>query len=305
MRLSSFDTKAENVLQLLTRHWGLELPKLLITVQGGILNFDLQPKLKRVFRKGLLKAAKTTGAWIITGGTSTGVTRHVGDAISDRATKLKNKVVAIGIAPWGIVENKEELIGKDVVVPYHCVSSPKSNYAVLNSNHSYFLLVDNGTVGKYGGEIIFRKRLERFIAQQKISITSGVQGRGVPVICVVLEGGANTIRSVLEYVTDKPPVPVVVCDGSGRAADLLAFTHKYAQEDGTMVESLRDQLILTIQKTFQYSPEQAEKLFLELMLCVKKRELITVFRMGEGAQDIDLAILTALLKGTNASALTS
>lgn len=302
VRLSSFDTKAENVLQLLTRHWGLELPKLLITVQGGILNFDLQPKLKRVFRKGLLKAAKTTGAWIITGGTSTGVTRHVGDAISDRATKLKNKVVAIGIAPWGIVENKEELIGKDVVVPYHCVSSPKSNYAVLNSNHSYFLLVDNGTVGKYGGEIIFRKRLERFIAQQKISITSGVQGRGVPVICVVLEGGANTIRSVLEYVTDKPPVPVVVCDGSGRAADLLAFTHKYAQEDGTMVESLRDQLILTIQKTFQYSPEQAEKLFLELMLCVKKRELITVFRMGEGAQDIDLAILTALLKGTNASA---
>lgn len=72
VRLSSFDTKAENVLQLLTRHWGLELPKLLITVQGGILNFDLQPKLKRVFRKGLLKAAKTTGAWIITGGTSTG-----------------------------------------------------------------------------------------------------------------------------------------------------------------------------------------------------------------------------------------
>lgn len=58
-----------------------------------------------------------------------------------------------------------------VVVPYHCVSSPKSNYAVLNSNHSYFLLVDNGTVGKYGGEIIFRKRLERFIAQQKISIS--------------------------------------------------------------------------------------------------------------------------------------
>lgn len=50
-----------------------------------------------------------------------GVTRHVGDAISDRTTKLKNKVVAIGIAPWGIVENKEELIGKDVnVVLFLC-----------------------------------------------------------------------------------------------------------------------------------------------------------------------------------------
>ncbi|XP_041371939.1 transient receptor potential cation channel subfamily M member 3-like isoform X2 [Gigantopelta aegis] len=302
VRLSSFDTRPEQVLHLLQKHWGLDLPKLLITVHGGILNFDLQPKLKRVFRKGLLKAAKTTGAWIITGGTNTGVTRHVGDAISDRTTKTKNKVVAIGIAPWGIVENRENLVGRDVVVPYHCVSSPKTASAVLNSNHSYFLLSDNGTLGKYGGEILFRKKLEKFIAHQKICITSGFMGRGVPVICVVLEGGANTIRSVLEYVTDTPPVPVVVCDGSGRAADLLAFTHKYSIDDGTMPESLRDQLILTIEKTFQYTQEQAEKLFIELMLCVKKKELITVFRMSEGSQDIDLAILTALLKGTNASA---
>ena len=61
---------------------------------------------------------------------------------------------------------------------------------------------------------------------------SETRGHGVPVVCVILEGGTNTIRTVLEYVTDKPPVPVVVCDGSGRAADLLAFTHKYAQDDG-------------------------------------------------------------------------
>ena len=43
-----------------------------------------------------------------------GVTRHVGDAISDRTQKAKNKIIAIGIAPWGIVENKDDLIGKDV-----------------------------------------------------------------------------------------------------------------------------------------------------------------------------------------------
>lgn len=49
---------------------------------------------------------------------------------------------------------------------------------------------------------------------------------------VVIEGGANTIRTVLEYVTDSKPVPVVICDGSGRAADLLAFTHKYVQDNG-------------------------------------------------------------------------
>lgn len=37
---------------------------------------------------------------------------------------------------------------------------------------------------------------------------------------------------VLEHVTDNPPVPVVVCDGSGRAADLISFTHRYARDDG-------------------------------------------------------------------------
>lgn len=46
-----------------------------------------------------------------------GVTRHVGDAISDRTTKAQNKVKAIGIAPWGIVENRDTLFGRDVSLP--------------------------------------------------------------------------------------------------------------------------------------------------------------------------------------------
>lgn len=71
MRLSH-DTRPEVILHLFTREWGLELPKLLITIQGGKANFEIQPKLKKVLRKGLLKAAKTTGAWVFTGGTNTG-----------------------------------------------------------------------------------------------------------------------------------------------------------------------------------------------------------------------------------------
>lgn len=68
----AFDTRPEHLMQLLTREWNLELPKLLISIQGGRANFELQPKLKTVLRKGLLKAARSTGAWIFTGGTNTG-----------------------------------------------------------------------------------------------------------------------------------------------------------------------------------------------------------------------------------------
>jgi len=42
------------------------------------------------------------------------------------------------------------------------------------------------------------------------------------VVLLVLEGGPNTILTVLESVTSTPAVPVVIAEGSGRAADILA-----------------------------------------------------------------------------------
>ncbi|XP_021783545.1 transient receptor potential cation channel subfamily M member 3 isoform X6 [Papio anubis] len=321
----SFDTKPDLLLHLMTKEWQLELPKLLISVHGGLQNFELQPKLKQVFGKGLIKAAMTTGAWIFTGGVNTGVIRHVGDALKDHASKSRGKICTIGIAPWGIVENQEDLIGRDVVRPYQTMSNPMSKLTVLNSMHSHFILADNGTTGKYGAEVKLRRQLEKHISLQKINtrclpffsldsrlfysfwgscqLDSVGIGQGVPVVALIVEGGPNVISIVLEYLRDTPPVPVVVCDGSGRASDILAFGHKYSEEGGLINESLRDQLLVTIQKTFTYTRTQAQHLFIILMECMKKKELITVFRMGsEGHQDIDLAILTALLKGANASA---
>ncbi|KAM6965103.1 transient receptor potential cation channel subfamily M member 3 isoform 8-T8 [Aplochiton taeniatus] len=296
----SYDTKPDLLLHLMTKEWQLDLPKLLISVHGGLQNFELQPKLKQVFGKGLIKAAMTTGAWIFTGGVNTGVIRHVGDALKDHASKSRGKICTIGIAPWGIVENQEDLVGKDVVRPYQTMSNPLSKLTVLNSLHSHFILADNGTTGKYGAEVRLRRQLEKHISLQKINTRIG---QGVPVVALIVEGGPNVISIVLEYLRDTPPVPVVVCDGSGRASDILAFGHKYSEEGGIINESLRDQLLVTIQKTFTYSRTQAQHLFIILMECMKKKELITVFRMGsEGHQDIDLAILTALLKGANASA---
>uniref|UniRef100_A0AAR2KES6 Transient receptor potential cation channel, subfamily M, member 1a n=1 Tax=Pygocentrus nattereri TaxID=42514 RepID=A0AAR2KES6_PYGNA len=297
----------------MVKDWQLELPTLLISVHGGLQNFDLQPKLKQVFGKGLIKAAVTTGAWIFTGGVSTGVIRHVGDALKDHSSKSRGRVCAIGIAPWGIVENKEDLIGRDVSRPYQTMSNPLSKLSVLNSSHSHFILADNGTHGKYGAEVRLRRQLEKHISLQKINtrkslimggcVVSTGLGQGVPLVCLILEGGPNVITIVLESLREDPPVPVVVCDGSGRASDIISFAHKYAEEDGLVNESVRDQLLVTIQKTFNYNRNQAQQIFLMVMECMKKRELITVFRMGsEGQQDIEMAILTALLKGTNASA---
>lgn len=287
------DTRPDHTLQLLTGEWGLDLPKLLITVQGGKANFDLQPKLKKVIRKGLLKAAKTTGAWVFTAGTNTGVTRHVGEAlVTESSLRVRSgRLVSVGIAPWGIIERRQDLVGHNKDVPYHPMNSPKSKFVALNKHHTFFLLVDNGTVGKYGPELILRRKLENYISKQRIETRGGL---ATPVVCVVIEGGPQTIRQVLEYVTDSPPVPVIVCDGTGRAADILAFVHKYTFSGLNMIEGSRETVIMTLGRVFELRPVQAEKLYMEVLQCMRKRDLITVFRLKEGSE-LDQSILSALL----------
>ncbi len=50
------------------------MPKLIISIHGGIANFNLQSKLKNAIEKGLINVANTSKIWIITGGTNTGIT---------------------------------------------------------------------------------------------------------------------------------------------------------------------------------------------------------------------------------------
>jgi hypothetical protein len=53
-------------------YWKLDLPKLIISVHGGIANFSLQPKLKQAIQRGLFKVANTSQIWIITSGINSG-----------------------------------------------------------------------------------------------------------------------------------------------------------------------------------------------------------------------------------------
>ncbi|CAI4229446.1 unnamed protein product [Auanema sp. JU1783] len=293
-----FDTEPETLSFLFDKIWKLPPPKLVITIHGGLTNFDLQPKLARLFRKGILKAAKSTDAWIITSGLNNGVIRHVAAALQDLgSSRSRSRVLAIGIAPWGMLKKKQRFEGKDITVNYSTNQFNKSRFAELNDRHSYFIFSDNGTTGRYGAEIILRKRLETYLAK-KAALQHGTNS--VPVVCVVLEGGAFTVKVVHDYITSVPRIPVVVCDGSGRAADLLSFAHQNSTEDGKLSDSARNQLIFQLEKVFNYDKKNTFRIYKQLLDCIKQRSLLTVFRLGEAQrQDVDHAILKALLKGKN------
>lgn len=296
----SYDSRPESILRLMLKEWQMELPKILISVHGGVQNFELHPRIKQVVGKGLVKAAVTTGAWILTGGVNTGVAKHVGDALKEHCSRSSRKICTIGIAPWGVIENRNDLIGRDIIAPYQTLLNPLSKLNVLNSLHSHFLLVDDGTVGKYGAEVNLRRQLEKHINLQRIHARIG---QGVPVVALIFEGGPNVILTVREYLQESPPVPVVVCEGTGRAADILAYVHKQTEDGGRLPDGVENDIVATIKKTFNFSQSEAIHLFQTLMECMKSKELITVFHISsEEHQDIDVAILKALLQGTNASA---
>ncbi|XP_018432186.1 PREDICTED: transient receptor potential cation channel subfamily M member 7-like [Nanorana parkeri] len=298
VRLSN-DSKVEDILHLMVKEWRMQLPKLVISVHGGKQKFDLHPRITEALARGLVKAATTTGSWIFTGGVNNGVAEHIGDALKENSSRLNQKVCTVGIAPWGVVDCRQDLVGRNIVAPYQALLNPLSKLHVLNSLHSHFILVDDGIVGRHGAEILIRKELESRIRLQQIHARTG---KRIPIVALILEGGPNTILTVLEYLQQSPPVPVVVCEGSGRAADLLAHVYKQTESQGNLLEGSESDVIATIKKTFTLSHSETVHMFQTIMACMKTKHLITVYNAGpEEPQDIDVAILTSLLKSTNMS----
>lgn len=113
------------------------------------------------------QVVQTTCTWVVTGGTNTGVMKHVGEALQGAT---KSNVYCIGIATWGIVNNRKKLTERQDGGPisYPVRSCYDTVGASLDNNHSHFLLVDDGRINQYGSEIEFRGKLERSICKMSI-----------------------------------------------------------------------------------------------------------------------------------------
>ncbi|KAL6465938.1 hypothetical protein MHYP_G00260710 [Metynnis hypsauchen] len=297
----SCDAQLDQLLCLMLREWNMVQPKLVISVHGGTENFPLPPRVGQAFSKGLIRAAETTGAWILTDGFNTGVSMYVGDAVKVYGTHERRKRNIIGVTPWGLIENHSDLIGRDVLRHYQTLGNPLSKRCSLNGLHSHFLLVDDGTLGKSGGQLELRRNLERHIHRQRIHPRLAQR---VPVVCVVVEGGPPVLSTVLDYVSRSPPAPVIVFEGTGRAADLLALIHKQTAVDRKLDAHIKEDFLLRIQGVFGVARPEASRLFSLLTDCMEHRDAITIFDSeSEDHLEADVAILKASLKGTLAEQL--
>ncbi|XP_061081535.1 transient receptor potential cation channel subfamily M member 2-like isoform X1 [Conger conger] len=301
----STDTSTDALYKLMTDHWKLRPPNLLISVVGGTRNFYMRARLKDMFRRGLIKVAKTTGAWILTGGTHTGVMKHVGQAVRDYAlttSTTEDQIVAIGVATWGTLHNRHTLVktkdNSHIPAEYSPDKQKQGRLSSLDANHSHFLLVDDGTNGRHCVEIALRSKLEKLISQQPL----GDKGSGlkVPVVCMVLDGGYRTLKMM--YNTILNGTPCVILEGSGRLADVIAHVAKLPIAQVTL--ALIRQLM---RKFFSHQYEGFKKGRLiewtkKIQDILRTPQLLTVFRIDEeGQNDVDVAILRALFKASRSS----
>uniref|UniRef100_A0A3B5KXD2 Uncharacterized protein n=1 Tax=Xiphophorus couchianus TaxID=32473 RepID=A0A3B5KXD2_9TELE len=283
----SWDTQPSLVYALMTTHWRLPIPNLVVSVVGGEGRTKVKTWVREVLRQGLVKAAQRA-AWIFTTGLREGIGRCVGEAVRDHATAASsdslNKVVAVGVAPWGMVHNREQLVNPKGSFPakYYTENSVRDS-CCLDNNYQSFLLVDDGTEGRRGGDMAFRTKLEDHISHQRTSGTIDI-----PVLCMLISGDTSSLES---------SIPWLVLAGSGGLADFLTdllenSTSEVDGEPGPSVD-LKEKVAERVKKHFPAESESDKLVALRIYQC---RDLISIhYGEQESPTDFDTVLLKALV----------
>ncbi|XP_053561671.1 transient receptor potential cation channel subfamily M member 2 [Bombina bombina] len=168
----------------------------------------------------------------------------------------------------------------------------------LDNNHTHFILVDDGTHGKYGVEIPLRTKLEKFISEQ--TMVRGGSAIKIPIVCVVLEGGPGTLDTIYNSMCNN--TPCVIVEGSGRVADIIAQVAHFSPSRVT-ISLVKDKLQNLFQDTYEsFTETQIVSWTKKIQDIVRMGSLLTVLREERGHEEgMDVAILQALLKASQST----
>ncbi|XP_061671141.1 transient receptor potential cation channel subfamily M member 5 isoform X4 [Syngnathoides biaculeatus] len=291
MRVKS-NTDPAHIFQMLTEEWGLAPPHLVVALVGGDELAQMKPWLRDTLRKGLVKAAQSTGAWILTNGLRFGITKHLGQAVRDHSlasTSTKVRVVAIGIAPWNMIHNRESLLSAKLGGPavYKPQDLPHGSVYSLDSHHSYFVLVeDDPNRPDTTGEM--RVKLLKHISLQR----TGYGGAGsfeIPVLCLLVHGEPRILKRICKGIDNS--TPWLILAGSGGVADILVTLVNRGCWDKDSVHEL---LLDTFPNAY-YST--AIRNWVKLIQKILDHgHLLTVHDPEQESSELDTVILKALVK---------
>ena len=183
--------------RLMLHSWGMRQPNAVISLTGGAQGFEMESDVAETIFQGVLRAASVTKACIVDGGTDTGVMKLMGMAVARDGHRVDLIGVAnwgTVISRECMLEDRGQLGEggerrkkkpslqpsyrrktsvmlqlENLIDDYrshtkrNCYLKTQPNStsgAGLDPNHRFFVLVDDGTVGKFGSEIDARGKLE-------------------------------------------------------------------------------------------------------------------------------------------------
>ncbi|NXG26274.1 TRPM5 protein, partial [Grallaria varia] len=212
------------IFEVMLNKWKLPAPNLVVSLVGEEENFQMKPWLRDTLKKGLIKAAQSTGAWIFTSALRVGITRHLVQAVRDLALasiSSKVSVIAIGITSLRKIQHRDILDNtkNESLVHYQSDDNIQGPPYSLDHNHSHFILVDDVTPDEPDGTTRLRFNLEKHISEQR----TGYGGTGsieIPVLCLLVNGGPGTLEKICRGLENS--APWLILAGSGGTADILA-----------------------------------------------------------------------------------
>ncbi|XP_063716344.1 transient receptor potential cation channel subfamily M member-like 2 isoform X3 [Symsagittifera roscoffensis] len=287
----STDTNVHRLVEFAYKHWKLPQPKMIISITGGAGDLKMDKKLKDGLKKGLMKVAVSTGAWIVTGGSNAGIMKLCGEAVHDYILahgEKDNSLVTIGVATWGVITNRHTLVSKDgngnFPAEYSGKVSEKEKQLYratrgqnliechLDPHHTHFVLVDDGSEGQFGKEMAIRGEMEAEICKNEIHGKAAAAGNSdldgatasvedelkVPIVCVMVEGGPGTLNTAVEAL--KHETPVVIVEGSGRCADAIAYVY-HKMKKRTVQSSADTNSNEAQEEEYGIDPQEAEQVY--------------------------------------------
>lgn len=146
------------------------------------------------FISGLISAARSTNALILTGGTNTGTMKLVGDAVREgqymvqSGSKMMRGIKLLGLCSWGYIRDRELLVNENPqefnYVTYNSnVEINHGENVPLNGDHTHFIMIDDGSRYRFfGASTNFITRFEQMVRDPE------PKGMGIPIVTLLLEG---------------------------------------------------------------------------------------------------------------------
>lgn len=333
---TTHDTNMEEISNVLQYKWKIKNPRIVLVMISNVTSHHDWKNSRQLenFQKGLIKAANATDMWIITHGINVGITKVIGDALHQEQLRRKglkchkhpnqNRIKFLPLNLIGIIREDFLIYGDlfdgriDRVEIENEGNCPEENKYELNPDHSHYIIVRDNSINKTGINH-FLLHLEQYMVcasetpnQRNEDDISSLGSNEIPVVALLIQGGYNCARLVLEHL--KKQLPVVVLYGSGGLADLLAHAYYEVQYrlqgcwDAEFVEnSLKPDLTSKITRNFPKLRDNniARNIFRDRILeCVRQSHqntqvYLTILNLhghSVGLENLDEHLLCSLFK---------